>query len=889
VISQQILLPRSEQPFGALLCTLRKRARLTQKQLGLATGYSEGQICRFEKGRKPPTIETLLGSFVPALRVQGQPETIRQLLSAAAQQRGDDQAPPAIEHDRGLIEANAILEGRGTLSPPFTPAPLIGRARELDACKRLLAQPDLRLLTITGPPGVGKTRLTASLAQALNEEGKSNVYWLSAAALDRTTLFITAVANSFGLSTDRVNTMRDVAEVIGGQRVVLFLDGLEHLMLQGIEITRTAFTDMLATAPNLKLVCTTRVPLAAPGEHVFRVLPFDKPTWSPGADLAVLAKQPALDLFVRTARMTSSQFELTADNAEDIAAICAHIDGLPLAIELAAARVKLFAPRAILKRLVSNELGNLQMLSSAAQAGEARHRSLAEALNLSSALLDEHQRDIYARFSIFQGGCDMTCACALCGASIEDFERLIDHNLIKIETQADGEPRLTMLETVRSHALEMLIQSGAETAMRDAHAHYFARRLAQDAAEPNNTRRSAWRLEHANVRSALTWLIAHDEDRAFALAIDAYHAYWFPEGYFVETRAWFERLLALNRNRNDATYGIVMRLAGIITTRQGDHAAAIELLRSSERIASQNPNSPEYFWSSFELAWAHIAHGEYVQSGPLFSRCAALADDLGDNALRGRAAAGLGSVAEHVLRDYAQANRHFQNAATLLTGTRDYEGLVTARALAALSWMWLDRLDLAKHECHLIIEYDNIANHADGYAWLLSSLSTIAYFQQDDALAISTAEEAYRLFHNRGVRLGESVQQLNLARVDIRNKRNRSAAARLRAGFKLARAVNSSFMITRLMASVGRLCIANEHYETAAISLAAAEAFLKSAPGKLIPADQREIDADIAHVRERLGGELASSLFAAAADLTFEQAIGLSIEVLIAFDESPRN
>jgi predicted ATPase/DNA-binding XRE family transcriptional regulator len=882
--------PTAHQPFGVLLCVLRKRARLTQKQLGAATGYSEGQICRFEKGRKPPSMETLLASFVPALRLQGQAETIRQLLASAAQSRGEEHgAQPRLEHNSGLVEATAILEGRGALNPPHTATPLLGRAHDLDACFRLFARPDVRLLTITGPAGVGKSRLAIALSEAITHERRFDIYWLSTPALDRTTLFLKAVAQSLGLPVDRVNTLSDVAEVIGARPVTLILDGLEHLLMQGIESTHAGFSAMLARAPNLRIVCTSRLPLGAPGEHVFHTRPFDKPVWSPDASLEIFAKQPAIDLFLRTARMTATRFELTRDNANDIAAICAHVDCLPLAIELAAARVKLFAPNAILNRLTSNELGSLQMLTSATASGEARHRSLGDALNLSSALLDDRLRAIYARFGVFHGGCDLAFACDVCGATLDDLERLIDHNLIRAEPQPDGEPRLIMLETVRTHALDMLIQSGAEAETRAAHARYLASALAQAAADPERSRPSDWRLAHANVRAALNWLITHDVDGAFAMAIDAYHAYWYSEGYFFESRAWFERLLNTSPARSDDAYGVALRLSGVIAARQGDHAAAIEKLTRSERIEARDTASRHYFDSVYELAWAHHTRGEFDQSGPRFARCSDLAEQADDDELRGRAAIGLGTLAEHCERDCVKANQHYTRAARLMMNTAHHEIYVTARSLSAMSWLWLDRLDLAGHECHLIFEDTDAPVTSEIYGWLLSSMSTIAYFQGDESLAVKAAQEAYAIFHNRGIRLGECVQLLNLARIDLRNRRDVDAAVRLRAGFKLARAINSNLMIARLMAAVGRLCHLNERHEAAAISLAASQAFLMASTGALIPADDRELKRDVADVSHKLGHERAAALFAAAAELTFEQAAGLSIELLLPYDPSPRD
>ena len=395
-----------------------------------------------------------------------------------------------------------------TAADRFLPAPLtafVGRERELAGLRALLARRDVRLLTVTGPGGVGKTRLAIEAARELADGFAAGVRFVPLAPLGSPDLVLPAIARTLGIGESHPGgILRDLTEQLASTELLLVLDNFEHLLAAGPDLAL-----LLAACPALTLLVTSRAALRVSGEHEFAVpplpLPVERGTWT----FEQIAASDAVRLFVERAEAVQAGFRLTPANAWDAAEICRRLDGLPLAIELAAARVKVFPPHALLARLERR----LPLLTGGPRDAPARLRTMRDAIAWSHDLLDADEQRLFRRLAVFVGGFTLDAAIDVAGdgtlpeaAVVEGISSLVDKSLLLPAASDDaanddlGEPRFSMLETVREFALDELARSGEEDAVRRAHAEYF--RALGRARRARAARRRPGRLDRATRNGA---------------------------------------------------------------------------------------------------------------------------------------------------------------------------------------------------------------------------------------------------------------------------------------------------------------------------------------------------------------------------------------------------
>ena len=463
---------------------------------------------------------------------------------------------------------------------PVPSTPLIGRSQLVATILHLVANPDIRLITLTGAGGIGKTRLALAVAWELDRD----VVFVPLAPVATPELVASTIAQSIGLEPiSNAHAFPALRDALRDRELVLMLDNFEHLSQASLLVS-----DLLAGCHDVTVVVTSRSRLAISGEHVIPVDPLELPA---SDDLASVGESEAGRLFIDRARAAHPQFELSDTNAESVHRICQTLDGLPLAIELAAARSNLISPRALAARLEHR----LQILTDGPGDVPARLQTMRAAIAWSVDLLDEQERSIWMRLGVFSGGFSLESVEAVV-ASLHDeldalivIQSLIDQGLVRQGVNSIGEPRFSMLETTREYALELLKQGDTEASAREIHARHifeYARVLQEGLKSPGAASwQSRTESELANVRLAIGWFRDRDLIQQAMQLVSRLDWFWTIPNIVTEGRAWCEQLLErVNAEVDPVTLGAVLDTAGTLADWHNDTVVADGYLRRALQI-----------------------------------------------------------------------------------------------------------------------------------------------------------------------------------------------------------------------------------------------------------------------------------------------------------------
>lgn len=668
-------------------------------------------------------------------------------------------------------------EGR----PSNLPAPsgvLIGREKELADTKQLLLRRDVRLVTITGPGGIGKSHLATEVAREIADHFSFGVYFIALAAVGDPSLIPSVIAQTIGVRESGgqppVESLKEYLRNRLAAPMLLLIDNFEHLLASA-----PLLGELMALAPGLKLLVTSRAALRIRDENEFPLPPLALPDCKALPALEALSQYPAISLFVQRATAVKPDFALTEENASAVAEICARLDGLPLAIQLAAARIKLFSPPAMRSRLASR----LQFLTTGARDLPARQQTLRQAIDWSYDLLSEPEQKLFRRLSTFVGGFTLEAAESVCDTKkdlgldlLDGVASMVDKSLVRQIEQVDKEPRFAMLETIREYGLEKLAASGEESPTRRAHAAYCVVLAEEGAAENADGELKEWldrfETEHDNFRAALEWLTeTHNAEWGLRLGT-ALFRFWEMREYLAEGRERLGKLLGLEKQAkpNNARMRTLFA-AGVLAADQGDYAASEELLKENLEIARLLEDKRSIAVSLNALAVIARDKGDLPASRALIEESLVLWKELCDRLAIARALSNLAAVVKSQA-DYTHSRALYEECLSIFRELGDRRGV--AWALNHQGDVLYEQGDLATARSlyEQSISTFRELNDRWGIAGSLADLGNLTREQGDHAAAEALYRESLILFkdlgHKRGIaRVLEAFASSAVARSEL--------------------------------------------------------------------------------------------------------------------------
>jgi len=696
-------------PFGVLLRRLRLAAGLSREALAERAGLSTKAVEALERGERVSPRPSTLSLLAEALQVE--PGVRADLLRAARY------APRGATPGRPDARRCQL---------PIPPSPIIGRAADLTHVSGLLepSAAAARLVTLVGPGGVGKTRLALAVAAQVGPHYRDGVVFVDLAPLHDARLVAAMIARALEVrDAGGASAQALLMAHLRQRQHLLVLDNFEHLLGAAPLVA-----ELLAGCAALTVLATSRAALRLRGEHCVALAPLAVADAT--QPLAAIAAAPAVQLFVERAQAIVPEFALTEANAGDVARICGQLDGLPLAIELAAARVDVLPPRALLCRLERRLAG----LPTGAADLPARQRTLRTALAWSHGLLAPAEQALFRRLAVFAGGWTLEATEAVCpragglapDAILDSLASLVRHSLVQRVESADGEPRFRMLETLREYAAEQLDTAGESDAVRSVHRDWCLRLAVQAAPELTGADQQRWldqlHAEAANIHAALAWSLAAGHGLPALRLATAMWRFWWVRGYLGEGRRWLAEALAQAGAAPQAERAAALFGAGMLAWAQGDASAARAMFEQSLPLRRLVGNPGEVAETLNGLAMTLHVAGKAAPAQAAYDESLRLYRAIGDGWGSANPLAGLATIARD-RGDWQHASALLAESLRLRRARGDQHG--TARSLYDIGLVQLRLGDTARAAAALresLQLYRAIGNHT-GLASVLVAMA----------------------------------------------------------------------------------------------------------------------------------------------------------------------
>jgi predicted ATPase/transcriptional regulator with XRE-family HTH domain/uncharacterized protein HemY len=865
--------------FGALLRQHRTRAGLTQEELAEHAGLSVRGLVYLEHGTRRPY-----------------PDTLQRLAEALALTPVQRDALADATRSTHSGDENATLN----LPPlPSAATPLIGREREVADVAALLGAPGVRLVTLTGPGGTGKTRLSLAVAAALVEDFAGGVAFVPLAVLTDPELVLPAIVAALGVKVGAGESPTEAVRVALRDRLLLLvLDNVEQVVAAAPDVA-----ELLALCPGITLLVTSRAALHVRGEHEFAVPPMRLPDPHHLPPLEALGEYEAIRLFVDRAQAIKPDFRLTEANARTVAGICDRLDGLPLAIELAAARIRTLTPAALLARLAKS----LTMLTGGARDLPARQQTLRDTIRWSYDLLTHDERMLFRRLAVFVNGCTLEAIEAVCDSEgnftidlLDSLESLISQSLVRRGEGRDGEARYTMLQTIRAFCIEQLDARGETESLRERHAAYFLA-VAEEGGgeiELHGARQDVWldRLEeeHDNLRAALDWSLLRRPGEMPLRFASALGPFWQHHGYYNEGLRRLEACLAAGQGAPDALRADVLNHLGAILTRQseferarphlesglvigrtlGDQAKIARALKSLGLLAQYQGDYATARTYDNEALTIYQALGnrngiggtlnnlgiiafreaDYAQARDLYEQSLAQHRMQGDQSRVANAFNNLALIA-HLLGDYPSARRLHEEGLAILRHSGEKPTI--AMSLTNLGFVCADAGDAGAEEMlrEGLALYREFGNRL-GAARAQLYLELARHYQDERAASYDVLDECLATLRTIGEKQDVADALMALGRVAVARGEFASAHVHLRDALTIAREFNDQPRIAQHIEIMAMVAARQEAVPRAARLWGAAESVRRGIGIELAGVHAREHDREIALAQSRIEAAL---------------------------------
>ena len=727
-------------------------------------------------------------------------------------------------------------------APPKTnlPVPLtsfIGREREIEELKHLLST--TRLLTLTGAGGIGKTRLAIQLANDLVTAYKDGVWWVELAPVKDGRFVVQAVAQVLGVQESRVHSLTDsLNRFLREKQALIILDNCEHV----IESSAQLATDLLSHCAHLQILTTSRESLAITGETTFRVPVLTFPVLEHLPRLQNLSEFESIQLFVERAVAVHPELALTPENAFAVTQICHRLDGIPLAIELAAARIKVFSLEEIAARLNDR----FSLLTHGSRTALPRHQTLRALVEWSYDLLPESERILWRRLSVFIGGWTLEAAESICSDAVlqkshilELLSHLVDKSLVIVDPQ-NGSTRYQMLETIRQYGQEIVESSGEHSAIRRKHLVYFLE-LAETA-ELNllTIQQKMWfaklDLEYGNMRAAFEWAMDADITNALRLAA-ALSQYWEVRGFISEGRTALERALQPTPDVPNELRAEGLRWQAKFAARQGDYARAKEPLKESLELSRALGDKLGMAKSLHNLGMVFSLQGDYGAAKNSYETGLALLKETNDKRETAALTTSLGNVVNY-MGDYETARQYQEQSVTLFRELGDKFGLF-----------------IALNNLGIVLERQGDISGARRY--YEASIATASELGEKNLVAYALIGLAHVLY------LQDDLTEAN---------------RRYRESLHIAQEIGEKRCIAYCLEGLAQIALRVEHPSWAAQLFGAAASLRQAIGAPLNQAEKDELDRDVKVTRNQLGERTFDSVYKAGSAMTLEQVIELVLK-----------